>query len=330
MQNCPSCAAETIPDANFCGHCGTKLKLVSVAACRCGAGPESIDAAGFCNECGVRQIEVDPRDHEEQVVDADFAGVTDRGRHHMANEDAIAIAEEPGPSGLVRLAVVSDGVSSSTSAAQASDAAVAAFRDMALVALARGAELAATARQAVNAAQRAVLAIPYPSDAAAPAATLLAALVRGERAVLAWAGDSRAYLLGDASSQLTRDDSWFNDIVAKGALTPEQAKHHKYAHAIVNSLGGLTDGNVFTANFLDIALPADGQLLLCTDGLWNYAETPEALAGLVPGQGAAVETCRVLVAFANREGGHDNISAVLLRLPAAKLDVRRSDAARPA
>ena len=98
----------------------------------------------------------------------------------------------------------------------------------------------------------------------------------------------------------------------------------------MNSLGGLTDGDVSTAHFLDIALPADGQLLLCTDGLWNYAETPEALAGLVPGQGAAVETCRALVAFANREGGHDNISAVLLRLPAAKLDVRRSDAARPA
>ena len=317
MQNCPSCAAETIPDANFCGRCGAKLKLVSAApsaACRCGAGPESIDAAGFCNECGVRQIDADPYDHEEQIVDADFAGVTDRGRRHIANEDAIAIAEGPSPSGLVRLAVVSDGVSSSSSAAQASNAAVAAFRDTALAALARGDELAATARQAADAAQKAVLAIPYPGDAAAPAATLVAALVRGGRAVVAWAGDSRAYLLGKTPSQLTRDDSWFNDIVAKGALTSEQAKHHKYAHAIVNSLGGLNDGDVFTANFLDIALPGDAQLLLCTDGLWNYAETPEALVGLVSDQGAAVETCRAFVAFANREGGHDNISAVLLRL----------------
>lgn len=209
MLTCPSCAAETIPDANFCGRCGTKLKLVAapaVAACRCGAGPELIDAAGFCNECGVRQIDAHPRDHEEQVVDLDFAGVTDRGRHHIANEDAIAIAEGPSPSGRVRLAVVSDGVSSSSSAAQASHAAVAAFRDAALAALARGDELAASVGQAADAAQRAVLAVPYPSDAAAPAATLLAALVRGERAVLAWAGDSRAYLLGDAPSQLTRDD----------------------------------------------------------------------------------------------------------------------------
>ena len=55
MPNCLSCGSETVPDANFCGRCGVKLK--AVAACRCGAGPESIDAAGFCEECGVRQID---------------------------------------------------------------------------------------------------------------------------------------------------------------------------------------------------------------------------------------------------------------------------------
>lgn len=331
MQTCPSCAAETIPGANFCGRCGARLTFVaaSVASCRCGAGPESIDAAGFCNECGIRQIDADPRDHVEQIVDADFAGVTDRGRHHTANEDAIAIAGGSSPLGPVRLLVVSDGVSSSTAAAEASGAAVAAFRDAGLAALARGADLGASARQAVEAAQEAVLAIPYPRGAVAPAATLTAALVRGERAILAWAGDSRAYLFGKAPSQLTRDDSWLNDIVARGALTLEQAKHHKYAHAIVNSLGGLADGDAFTANFLEIVLPSDAQLLLCSDGLWNYAETPEALADLMPDKGDAVEICRALVAFANREGGHDNISAVLLRLPIAKLDVRRSDAAGP-
>jgi serine/threonine protein phosphatase PrpC len=326
MQTCPSCAAETIPDANFCGRCGAKLKLVAaapVAACRCGAGPESIDAAGFCNECGVRQIDADPRDHEEHVVDADFGGVTDRGRRHATNEDAIAITERSSPSGPVRLLVVCDGVSTSSAAGQASAAAVGAFRDTALAALARGDDLADAAKKAANAAQRAVVAVPYPSDGVAPAATLMAALVRDRRAVLAWAGDSRAYLIGKTPSQITRDDSWYNDIVAKGALTPEQARNHKYAHAIVNSLGGLAEGDVFSPNFLDIALPANAQLLLCSDGLWNYADAPEALADLAPDTGAAVEVCRQLVAFANRQGGDDNISAVLLRLPAASPEARR-------
>jgi PPM family protein phosphatase len=321
MQSCPSCAAETIPDANFCGRCGAKLKRAepaSMTACRCGAGPESIDAAGFCNDCGMRQTD-DRRDHNEQVIDEDFAAVTDRGRRHTTNEDAIAIAEGSSPSGPVRLLVVSDGVSSSSAAEQASATAVAAFRDTALAALACGDDLSTCARQAVDAAQQAVLAIPYSADGVAPAATLAAAIVRGQCAVLAWAGDSRAYLLGDAPSQLTRDDSWYNDIVAKGALTPEQAKHHKYAHAITNSLGEPADGDVFAANFLDFALPVNAQLLICSDGLWNYAETPEALADLTPDKGTAIEICRALVASANREGGHDNISAILLRLPTVKL-----------
>jgi serine/threonine protein phosphatase PrpC len=87
--------------------------------------------------------------------------------------------------------------------------------------------------------------------------------------------------------------------------------------------------DVFTANFLDIALPANAQLLICSDGLWNYAETPEALADLAFEKGAAVEICRALVAFANCEGRHDNISAILLRLPTAKPDARRSNPAPP-
>jgi serine/threonine protein phosphatase PrpC len=217
----------------------------------------------------------------------------------------------------VRLLLVCDGVSTSSAAAQASSAAVGAFRDAALAALARGDDLADAARLAANVAQQAVVAIPFPSGGVAPAATLAAALVRGDRAVLVWAGDSRAYLLGKTPSQITRDDSWYNEIVAKGALTPEQARKHRYAHAIVNSLGGLAEGEAFSANVLDIVLPPDVQLLLCSDGLWNYADAPEAMAALAPEAGAAVEICRQLVAFANRQGGADNISAVLLRLPTA-------------
>ncbi len=56
-------------------------------------------------------------------------------------------------------------------------------------------------------------------------------------------------------------------------------------------------------------------LLLCSDGLWNYAETPAALVqaasqGL---QGDAADLCARLVAFARSSGGHDNITAVAVR-----------------
>jgi serine/threonine protein phosphatase PrpC len=316
MPNCLSCGSETVPDANFCGRCGVKLKPIAeapVAACRCGAGPESIDAAGFCEECGVRQIDAAPEDHEEQEIDVNFAGVTDRGRRHPINEDAIGIAEAASPSGLVRLLVVCDGVSTASEAARASAAAVEAFTKTALVAAAAGDDLAAIARRAADAAQDAVLSIPYANTDNAPATTLVAALVRGRRAVIVWAGDSRAYLSAPTPAQLTRDDSWFNDIVESGALTPRQARAHKYAHAIVKSLGALAEREAFAPNVLEVELPERARLLLCSDGLWNYAEAADELAKLSAEADSALETCRRLVAFANSEGGHDNISAVLLR-----------------
>src|ERR1700677_3095929 len=153
MPNCPSCGSETVPDANFCGRCGAKLNAVAeapIAACRCGAGPQSIDAAGFCEECGVRQIDAAPEDHEEQAIDANFAGVTDRGRRHPVNEDAIGIAEAASPSGLVRLLIVCDGVSTASEAARASAAAVEAFAKAALAGAAAGDDLAAAARRAAD------------------------------------------------------------------------------------------------------------------------------------------------------------------------------------
>jgi serine/threonine protein phosphatase PrpC len=297
MADCPSCGSETLAGANFCGRCGAKLRLaavaVAVAACRCGAGAESIDAAGFCEECGVRQFDAAPGDREELEIDADFAGVTDKGRRHSANEDAIGIVEGPSPTGRVRVLIVCDGVSSASAAARAASAAVAAF-----------------ARTALEAA----LAIPF-TGGAAPATTLAAALARGPEAVIVWVGDSRAFLLEPTPAQLTRDDSWINEIVASGALTLEQARAHKYAHAIVKSLGGLEEGEAFTPNILETELPAGARLLLCSDGLWNYAEDAEALAACASGDGSALDHCRALVAFANARGGHDNISAVMLRVP---------------
>jgi serine/threonine protein phosphatase PrpC len=316
MPNCPACASETIPDANFCGRCGAKLHALEAApavACRCGAGPEAIDAAGFCEECGIRQSAPEPGEHEEQAIDGDFAAVTDKGRRHAVNEDAIGLARGPSPAGPVSVLVVCDGVSTSTAADRASSAAVAAFKTAALAAVGRGAELAAAAREAADAAQAAVVAIPFPSADNAPAATLVAALARAGRAAIVWAGDSRAYRLAPDPAQLTRDDSWYNEMVESGALTAKQAKSHKFAHAIVRSLGALADSEAFNPTILEIALPRGAALLLCSDGLWNYAEAADDLLEAAPETGSALDICRALVAFANREGGHDNISAALLR-----------------
>jgi PPM family protein phosphatase len=58
-----------------------------------------------------------------------------------------------------------------------------------------------------------------------------------------------------------------------------------------------------------------GRLLLCTDGLWNYAPTADELAGLIgalPDGAAPAAVARALADTANERGGHDNITVAVI------------------
>ena len=319
MPVCPSCTAAADAADRFCGECGAVLmpQSAAIAGCTCGGAPAAVDADGFCDDCGRRPAVVDPHDHAELELSTHFAGVTDRGRRHQTNEDALLIAEGQSPIGAVRLLVVCDGVSTSSAADKASGAAAEACRDSTLAAAAAGATLHDAIAAGTAAAQAAVCAVAFPDGDPAPAATLMAALIRGRDAVLAWAGDSRAYLLAPEPRLLTRDDSWFNEIVAMGTLTEAQAKRHPNAHAITSCLGRLEDGETFSPHIEPLDLPDGAVLALCSDGLWNYAETPDAMARLmlVDATGAdALAICRAMIAFANQQGGHDNSSVAMIRL----------------
>lgn len=317
---CSNCSAEMPPDDRFCQDCGSPLAVGANAPAspspssspgpalppclRCGAPASAADDEGFCNECGFRREKV--REHTEIVIDATFAGVTDQGKRHANNEDAMAVAEHEG----TKILVVCDGVSSSQDAAFASKAAA----NAALESLRYSKESAETRlRAAVRAAWLGVAQLPYTmSEGDPPSTTFVAALVEGNRATVAWAGDSRAYwLAGESSKQLTIDDSWLNDIVAEGKLTYEEALHSDKAHAITKWLGA--DAGEPEPTIITHELTGPGVLLLCTDGLWNYAEElarVEELAGS-PDPGGAIEMARRLVDFANNSGGRDNITAVV-------------------
>ena len=87
-----------------------RMELVTTCA---SCGSEAADEDRFCGACGAaiapEVATPDPNDHAELVISKDFAGVTDRGKRHVRNEDALLIAETPTPSGLLRLLVVSEG-----------------------------------------------------------------------------------------------------------------------------------------------------------------------------------------------------------------------------
>jgi PPM family protein phosphatase len=285
---CPTCGANMAEGDRFCEACGTDLQ----------AGPP------------VREPQ--PRDHTE--IDAGWAaGVCDRGLHHDRNEDAMFLAS-PAPGHLA--AVVCDGVSSSIKADVASETAVDIIGAVLVDALEGDPTPSMT--EAVAAAQEGVVAIPWTevAEMSAPSCTLVVAAVVDDVVTVGSIGDSRAYWLSAGGArQLTTDDSWAAEQVASGAMSESEAMADPRAHAITRWLG--TDAPTGPPQFSSFTATAPGRLVVCSDGLWNYAQSAEELAQLVdalPSDATALELARALTDFALAAGGHDNITVVVADL----------------
>ena len=124
-------------------------------------------------------------------------------------------------------------------------------------------------------------------------------------------GDSRAYLLRDgALAQLTRDHSLMADMIASGELTPEQAAVHPFRSVITRALG--MESQVVVDRVPHDLLPGD-RVLLCSDGLTTMLADADIAALL--GRGEAPAAAAALIDAANRAGGYDNISVVVVDLP---------------
>jgi len=236
-----------------------------------------------------------------------LALVSDVGRHHPVNQDYGMIGRSE--SGNVVL-VVADGVSSSDKADVASATAAAAAYN-ALIQIPPEVPGPDAVQAAVAMAHAAVMDIPYTSvRKEEPESTIVLALVRGNVATIAWVGDSRAYTVGAQYSRLvTRDDSWLADALEQGEMTLEEAMLDVRSHSITQCLGMLNDP--IRIHVRTVKLEPDTWLLLCTDGLWNYCDSPAAMADRAREAGEdadAFELCQHLVKFANHSGGQDNIT----------------------
>ncbi len=291
-------------------------------ACRAGR----VDGDGYCENCGHAQPR--ERDHMERES-GPLAAVSDRGLRHHRNEDAFAVAHTALPDGApASVAVVCDGVSSATRPDEASMAASRAAGDSLLAALPRGTHPQQAMHEAIVAAAQAVDALAGEPDEArehtphqnAPACTIVASVVTSGLLVVGWVGDSRAYWVPDdrsaAPARLTEDDSWAAQMVAAGLMNEAEAYADERAHAITGWLGA--DAYELEPHTASFKPDRAGVVLVCTDGLWNYAETAEELARIVPGDAAErpLHAARVLVGHALDGGGHDNVTVAVVPFPA--------------
>ncbi|MGW2044424.1 PP2C family serine/threonine-protein phosphatase [Streptomyces sp. NPDC001858] len=291
-------------------------------ACRAGR----VDDDGYCENCGHAQPR--ERDHME-LESGPLAAVSDRGLRHHRNEDAFGLGCTALPDGSPALvAIVCDGVSSATRPDDASLAASKTASASLLAALPQGTHPQAAMHEAIVAASHAVNALAAEPATArehaphqnAPACTLVGAVVTPGLLVVGWVGDSRAYWVpADRSSppaRLTEDDSWAAQMVAAGLMNEAEAYADERAHAITGWLGA--DAYELEPHTASFKPDRPGVVVVCTDGLWNYAEAAEEMAEVVPPDAAVrpLHSARVLVGHALDGGGHDNVTVAVVPFPA--------------
>ena len=127
---------------------------------------------------------------------------------------------------------------------------------------------------------------------------------------VAHAGDSRAYRVREGNvEQLTVDHTMVQELVSQGLLKPEQAAVHPYRGRISRCLGH--GQQKCDADITEHTLEHGDNLLLCSDGLSDVVGNPE-IAALV-GQRDVRDASRRLIEAANKAGGPDNISAIVMR-----------------
>ncbi|MFD8205550.1 PP2C family protein-serine/threonine phosphatase [Streptomyces sp. NPDC059695] len=290
-------------------------------ACRAGR----VDTDGYCANCGHAQPR--ERDHMERELTG-VAAVSDRGLRHHRNEDAFAVSSTTLPDGSPAvLAIVCDGVSSATRPDEASAAAAEAAGASLLAALPRGTHPQQAMHEAIVAAAEAVNSLaeePGQEGAEhdphrhrnAPACTIVGSVAAAGLLVVGWVGDSRAYWVPDDRStppaRLTEDDSWAAQMVAAGLMNEAEAYADERAHAITGWLGA--DSYELDPHTAAFKPDRSGVVVVCTDGLWNYAEGAEDMARVVPADAAdrPLHSAQVLVGHALDGGGHDNITVALV------------------
>ncbi|AJD32282.1 MULTISPECIES: Stp1/IreP family PP2C-type Ser/Thr phosphatase [Clostridium] len=127
--------------------------------------------------------------------------------------------------------------------------------------------------------------------------------------IVANVGDSSCYILAKGGvKKITKDHSYVQQLLDEGTITKEEANTHPNKNVITRALGTNLSVQVDTFN---IKLNEVCKVLLCTDGLTNYANEQEMCDILLRNEKNNEETCKQLVELSKLKGGKDNISVIL-------------------
>ena len=234
-------------------------------------------------------------------------GRSDAGQVREDNQDVFAVREDLG------LAVLADGMGGTRAGGVAAELAVEAAMDHLIGARRQGPlapnHLSAAIKQANN---RVIGTANAISSYRGMGTTLVVTAVTDGQGYLAHVGDSRAYRFRAGELfQLTKDHSLVQEWVDAGVLSPEEAENAPNRHVITRAIGAKRS---VEPDVQPLELAADDLVLLCSDGLSGMLADTE-IARLLGGDGgspALAGTASELVDAANRAGGMDNVTVVLI------------------
>jgi serine/threonine protein phosphatase PrpC len=241
-------------------------------------------------------------------------GATDVGQKRQVNEDSFLCDDELG------LWVVADGMGGHAAGEVASREAVDTIhgmvkRDKPRLDLSNSSEeaLRIGARLLEGAVQAATYLVygmaELDSNKAGMGTTISAMMSLGSHAVTAQVGDSRIYRLRNSiAEQLTEDHTLINWQIKQGLITEEEARLSRHRNVITRAVGNREYVQVDTAV---VPVNAGDQYLLCSDGLYSYLRAEEISSVANSGGQSSVDR---FIKLANRRGGRDNITAVLVEI----------------
>ncbi len=299
-----------------------------VTCLRCGTLNKPLDT--YCIGCGA--VLALPKEMNDTNLAPRSSAHSNLGRVRENNEDRVGLWAREG----VVLALVADGMGGAAAGEEASRLVVEAVQAD-FLGEARGSEtlynlsedeISDKLRQAVRRANRAVIhrANDHP-EFQGMGTTMTLAFVRNQRVIVAHVGDSRAYLVDGHDgwiNQITDDHSFVEALLSSGHITPEQAAIHPMRNVLYRALGQVEDTE---ADLYSRSLAEGDRLLLCSDGLTRHVKADE-IAQLAMKHDSPDDIASALIDLANKRGGEDNISVVVILMERAQ-DVKPEDPPDP-
>ncbi len=240
--------------------------------------------------------------------------LTDAGQTRGRNEDALSCHREDLDEGLLarrgRLFVVADGVGGRSGGEVASSHAVQLLQEI-YYSHDGEEEILEALKDSIQQVNEALYEMSQNEPSLEEmSTTLVCAAIQGRDLYVANVGDSRAYVICDGvARRITDDHSMAMELARSGQITEEAALSHPFLSVLSRSLGKEVPVEIDTFHE---QLHHGEVVLLCSDGLWG--QVSEDQLGEIASQPHPQQAAEELVALANRQGGPDNVSVIILRV----------------